>query len=44
MIFFVNLQLVRGDSIQDIREKEEALCLSRSRERRKFKTIQREKA
>ena len=26
--FFVNLQLVRGDSIQDIREKEEALCLS----------------
>ena len=42
--FFVILQLVRGDSIHDIWEKEEALCLSRSRERRKFKTIQGEKA
>lgn len=32
-----------SNSFQDILEKKEALCLSRSRERRKFKTIQREK-
>ena len=34
--FFVILQLVRGNSIQDIWEKEEALCLSCTWKRRKF--------
>lgn len=43
-LFYVSLQLDWGSSFQDILEKKEALCLSRSRERRKFKTIQREKA
>lgn len=41
----ISLPLYRIEEtlFQDILEKKEALCLSRSRERRKFKTIQREK-